>query len=312
MPFRRGQLRYFVTVAEEGQITSAARRLHLAQPALSQAIAQLESELGVQLLERHARGVSLTPAGEVFYEKARIAVEAAADAAHTALGLARAQERTIEFGFLGAPPSVDSPAGLAAFAARHPDIDLRFRELPFPADPTAVWLEDVDVAVCHRPCADDRVWAQELRAEPRTVLMPERHRLARRAGLELADVLDETYLGFHACVEVGWAGFWSLDDHRGAPPRQITDDRVTNPQEVLAALAVREAITTAPSSVAGLLTRLAVGIVAVPLRCCEPAMITLVGREDRSNPLVETLLDFVRENVAAARPSVRPGVGGAA
>ena len=57
MSFRRGQLKYFVTVAEEGQITRAAKKLHIAQPALSQAIAQLESQLEVRLLERRARGV---------------------------------------------------------------------------------------------------------------------------------------------------------------------------------------------------------------------------------------------------------------
>ena len=60
------QLRYFVAVAQDGQMTRAAQRLALAQPALSQAIARLEQQVGVKLLERHPRGVSLTPAGEAF------------------------------------------------------------------------------------------------------------------------------------------------------------------------------------------------------------------------------------------------------
>ena len=67
MSFRRGQLRYFVTVADEGQITRAARKLHLAQPSLSQAITQLEAEVGFKLLQRHTHGVTLTPAGQKFY-----------------------------------------------------------------------------------------------------------------------------------------------------------------------------------------------------------------------------------------------------
>src|SRR6202035_2948495 len=98
MPFKRGQLLYFVTVAEEGQITRAAARLHVAQPALSQAIAQLEEELGIELLERHPRGVTLTAAGEAFLPKARAAVAADADAALAAEWLARSSEGTIEFG----------------------------------------------------------------------------------------------------------------------------------------------------------------------------------------------------------------------
>ena len=146
MEFRRGHLLYFVTVAEEGQITRAAKKLHLAQPALSQAIAQLESDLGLALLERHARGVSLTPAGAVFLEKARTAVAAWSDALSTAQSLARAHQGTIEFGFLGSPPGLDSPGPLEAFAAIHPKIELRYRELAFPTAPTSAWLAGVDLA----------------------------------------------------------------------------------------------------------------------------------------------------------------------
>lgn len=64
------QLRYFLTIAEEGQITRAARRLHMAQPPLSLQLKLLEEELGVLLLERNGRSMELTQAGTVLYEKA--------------------------------------------------------------------------------------------------------------------------------------------------------------------------------------------------------------------------------------------------
>jgi LysR family hca operon transcriptional activator len=78
-------LRYFVAVAEEGSLTTAAeRRLHTAQPSLSRQIRDLETEVGVKLLERGARGITLTPAGRTFLDHARLAllqVEAAGEAA---------------------------------------------------------------------------------------------------------------------------------------------------------------------------------------------------------------------------------------
>src|SRR3954454_20667195 len=78
-------LRYFVAVAEEGSLLNAAqRRLNTSQPSLSRQIRDLESEVGVKLLERQARGVTLTAAGKVFLDHARLAllqVEAAIDGA---------------------------------------------------------------------------------------------------------------------------------------------------------------------------------------------------------------------------------------
>jgi LysR family transcriptional regulator, hca operon transcriptional activator len=294
MEFRRGHLPYFVAVAEEGQITRAAKRLHIAQPALSQAIAQLEADIGFRLLERHARGVRLTPAGERFLVNARAAVAAWSDASAAARSAGRVLEGVIEFGFLGAPPALDSPAPLQRFAALHPGLDLRYRDLPFPTLPTASWLADVDIAVCHRPPPDAAVWELLVRSEPRVVLAPAHHPLAAQAETGVEEVLGETFIGLHADVAPEWAGFWSLDDHRGARPARVTPDSAANPQEVLAALALRHAITTVPASVASLLAGPHSGIAAVSLRDAAPALITLVGHAAPRNPRVEALLEFAR------------------
>src|SRR3954469_24404283 len=103
-------LRYFVTVAEERSITRAAEQLWIAQPGLSTQIRRLEAELGLQLLNRHTRGVELTPAGEVFLERARATLAAAevasstgADLAAGLLGAARLGDPTEAPGGPGAP-----------------------------------------------------------------------------------------------------------------------------------------------------------------------------------------------------------------
>jgi DNA-binding transcriptional LysR family regulator len=299
-------LEYFVAVAEEGQMTRAARRLDVAQPALSQAIAQLEAEFGIKLLERHARGVSLTPAGIALYEKARVAVAANLDAAQTARSLARTQAGTIEFGFVGSPPGLDSPKQLEAFSETYPEIEIRYRELPFPTLPTARWLADVDVVACHLPPPDTSVWSQPLRREQRMILAPRRHPLSTREQVSVADVLDETFIGFDPAIDPAWAGFWSLDDHRGGPPERLTSDRAANPQEVLAALAMSAAITAIPASVAGVILNVLTGVTAIPLVGAEPSQIVLAGHEGRANPLVGTLLSFALRGATSSRDGRSP------
>jgi len=69
-------LRYFVAIAEERSFTRAAERLWVAQPGLSTQIRRLEAELGVRLFERHTRGIDLTRAGELFLDRARVALAA--------------------------------------------------------------------------------------------------------------------------------------------------------------------------------------------------------------------------------------------
>jgi DNA-binding transcriptional LysR family regulator len=301
MSFRRGHLEYFVAVAEEGQITSAARRLGVAQPALSQAIAQLESETGLKLFERHARGVRLTPDGASFYAKARLAVAATGEAISTARSLARAQEGTIEFGFLGAPPSIEGRIEMEGFAMAYPDIEVRYRDLPFPTRSTSAWLGAVDVAACHLPPADEAVWSRVIRREPRVALIPRSHALAEREQLSVADLLEETYIGFADAVDPEWAGFWSLDDHRGGPPERLTGDRTSSPQEVLAALGTGSAVTIVPQAAANVLSHMLAGTAAITVADAAPARIALVGHRDRRNPLVAALLSYADVVAAAAR-----------
>jgi DNA-binding transcriptional LysR family regulator len=292
MRFRQHQLQYFIAVADEGQITRAAEKLHIAQPALSQAITQLEADVGFELLERHPRGVRLTAAGVVFVAKARAAVAADLDAFETAQLLARNQTQRVEFGFVVAAPGLHSPGPLGLLATAHPEIEIRYRELPFPFTPTRSWLAEVDIAASHIPPADPEVWVRPFGREPRIVLAAKGHPLATRNSLKVADVLDQTFIGFDPLADPEWTGFWSLDDHRGAPPRKITVDAVANGQEVLAALALSTAITTAPALVGTLLAGLQTGVVTIPLEDAHPSDVVLVGRNDRRSRPVETMLAF--------------------
>ena len=69
------QLEYFIAIAEEKNITAAAKRLHICQPPLSQQLKKLEAELGVVLFNRNSRQIQLTEIGKIFLERARQIVD---------------------------------------------------------------------------------------------------------------------------------------------------------------------------------------------------------------------------------------------
>ena len=87
------QIQYFVTVAEEGNVSRAAKRLRVAQPPLSRHIKSLEDELGAPLFERNARGMRLLPHGEVFLTHARKILEAVTEARTAMLTVPRSSSR---------------------------------------------------------------------------------------------------------------------------------------------------------------------------------------------------------------------------
>jgi DNA-binding transcriptional LysR family regulator len=292
MTARRNQLQYLVTVAEEGQITSAARKLNLAQPALSQAIAQLESELGIELLDRHPRGVTLTADGEMFLVKARAALAAETDAAQTGQALARAARGAIAIGFIGPPPVLGTPELFGAFARKHPDAQIVYQDLPFPRGATSDWLADVDVALCHEPSAEPGIQRLAVRVERRALIVGETHPLAAREDLGVADVLDETFVSYHREVQSEWAGFHSLDDHRGAPPERMTEDHALTSLQMLGVMTGARAATVLPEVDARIVAQVVPNLSAIPIRDADPARVSLMWREQSNNPLVEDLVAF--------------------
>src|SRR3954470_11040513 len=117
-------LRYFVAIAEERSFTRAAERLWVAQPGLSTQIRRLESELGVQLFDRHTRGVDLTDAGELFLERARTALAAADAARSTGLDLEDGLVGSVRLGIVTGTGWPGTSALLGHFGRERPAVEL--------------------------------------------------------------------------------------------------------------------------------------------------------------------------------------------
>jgi len=292
MALNRRRLAYFVEVAEAGQITRAARKLHIAQPALSQAITTLESELGFSLFDRHPRGVTLTSAGAEFLHNARRVVDAEVEILRLADTLSRGVRGAVRFGYVGLPPWQSAPRLIETFAEVCPDVEVTLKPIELPSPPASSWLAQVDVAVTTAPLGDtDGTWAVPMDEGPLVVLLPRGHRLAGRAELQVQDVLDEPFIGFDAAVDPTWAGFWSLDRARGGPPRQHAAKPTSNVQERLTLVASGRGITTAPGAHASVISGNLPGVVAVPLEDGVCVVTSLVGRDDRRSPAVEALAE---------------------
>jgi DNA-binding transcriptional LysR family regulator len=187
-------LRCAVAVAEEGSFTKAASRLNLVQQALSQQIADLERELGVQLFERTARGTRPTPSGAVFVEEARGMLAHVERTVGRVRGGAAATRPTLRVAaarlFQATHQVVADTIG--RYHAVEPAVEIDLIELATAMQPEALLKGLADVAFAHSPPeTTDLVEGELVWEEPwNAVLLPAGHRLARQQPLWLRDLAE--------------------------------------------------------------------------------------------------------------------------
>ncbi|HET7398761.1 MAG TPA: LysR substrate-binding domain-containing protein [Intrasporangium sp.] len=191
--------RYFVAVAETCHFGRAAERLHMAQPALSQAIRQLEAELEAPLFTRTTRQVSLTPAGEFLLEEARRILHSVDLSATGVRRVADGRRGLARVGFTGTASFSQLP-----FIARTLQQELPEAALEVNADLLTPQLceglreGNLDLAVLRPPVTGDGIAVRTIEAEPLVLALPADHRLAAEPVISMSDLRTESFVLYAA------------------------------------------------------------------------------------------------------------------
>lgn len=144
------QMRYFAQVAEEGNITRAAESLHIAQPALSLSIRQLEAVFGTPLLQRHSRGVELTPAGDLLYRRIRVVSELLDQTVKEVSALGGEATNFLAFGMPSSLVLLTGTEAVVNAAEMLPGFSFSLREDPSFVLVDAVESRELDLAFAYR------------------------------------------------------------------------------------------------------------------------------------------------------------------
>jgi DNA-binding transcriptional LysR family regulator len=172
-------LRYFAAVAAHGSFNRAANVLHLTQPALSRQVKDLEEELGVPLLVRGSNAVTLTDAGELFYEEARDLLARADQAIQRVRGEAR--NETLRVGYAPSITAGIMPGALEKFHAATPRVRIELADLSSREMNEQAREGRLDLLITPEPSATDIPGFQwtELRRMSAVLVMPATHPLAK-------------------------------------------------------------------------------------------------------------------------------------
>jgi DNA-binding transcriptional LysR family regulator len=281
-------LRYFVTVAEELNISRASARLRISQPAVSRQLRDLEEELGVALLDRGNAKLKLTDAGEAFLAHARDLLRRSKEAAGDMARFRPRARSKLTVGYLAPVLATLTPA-LRRFSQKHPDVDLVLREMAPGEQVTALRAGHIDLGLPGNSCPElaKEFEVVELEQIPFEAVLSDDHLLALRKRVALAELKDDSFIGFdenrfpgrnemicRACQQAGFT------------PRLV--DRVESLSALLAKVAAGDGVTLAPREVGQLPHP---GAVLIPLKPPFPSVSSAaVFRKGEAKPAI---VDFL-------------------
>lgn len=293
MEFR--QLRYFVGVAETGNISRAAQKLFLTQPALSRQIKALEDEIGQCLLERQAHSIRLTSAGETLLQEARELFQRA----DLMLARVRAAGQGVRLR-IGYAPSLASgllSAAMENFAQKHADARVELFDLSTKEMLAGLENDTLDVALTvgtPRPMRGLK-WTPLIRASWQ-VALARHHPLARRSRLTPEEIAREPLLVF---CQRDYPEYWSivtgwLREHRQRPNIAGEYDGVNS---LLAAVESGQGIALVTTST----TRLIPERVRLKALSASPDPVGIAAGHRASRATEKPLSAFIKELRLAAR-----------
>jgi DNA-binding transcriptional LysR family regulator len=202
MEFR--QLEYYVAVAEELSFSRGARRVHVVQSAVSTAVAKLERELGIVLVDRSKPRVGLTPAGTAFLSEARATLTAARRAKDSVVRFHGQLSGSVDVGTMMSTDPIDLPEALGRFHRAHPLVSVRLRQNVSGSSGHLAAIADgsLDIALVAAPNSPPAsgVRLRVLAEEPLVFLCWPDHHLAGRVPVALKELAGEVFVRFAS----GW------------------------------------------------------------------------------------------------------------
>jgi DNA-binding transcriptional LysR family regulator len=260
---------------------------------LSQTIRQLERELGIEVFERHPRGVSLTAAGADLLPHAQAAVQSSDDAIATGRAHARGRRRELRVGFL--PPLTGfATEVLSAYEQDQPLIKVVIQQIGYQDHVHAVRRREVDVALVWAELEGQDIVLDPLLEEPRAVCLHVEHPLAERRALRFEEVENEPVLRLPDGFPSDVSDFMHLTARRRTPVR-LTEQVPGSMDEGIWLIASGRAICVGPLSVAQTLVR--PGLVTIPISDVEPVTIAIARRNDDRRASVRAFGHVAREHL---------------
>ena len=189
-------LRYFCAVAEDQSFTLAARRLHVSQSGVSGQVRDLEREIGVRLLQRTPREVSLTPEGAIFLREAREILKHSERAVDLAQRASRGQLGKLTIGLCGPATAPFLPRLIRGFRKSQPGVNVSLKDLDPMHQPEALGQGVIDVGFTRSIPPQFRLLLQSevLFSEPLVAVLPKGHTLANEKAIHLAQLASDRFV----------------------------------------------------------------------------------------------------------------------